>query len=109
MISVMRYECSITTTLHRVTLTSQNGWTPLMRASREGHVDVVQILNYGQKVTCEDSVRRRSNDQNDYNELQEGLDALILAAVNEHPDVVKILIDSDTFLTEQVQVRICFA
>ena len=26
------------------TTTSQNGWTPLMQASQEGHVDVVNVL-----------------------------------------------------------------
>ena len=27
-----------------VALSVQNGWTPLMRASREGHVDIVRLL-----------------------------------------------------------------
>ena len=84
-----------------------------MQASQRGHVDVVNILlKYGAKANHKNNVRRLmiQNDlciiSNLY-ELQDGMTALSLAAKYNHPDVVKILAESDVDLL--MQVRICMS
>ena len=41
-------------------------------------------------------------------ELQDGMTALAVAARSKHPDVVKILSESDVVLHKQLKVGICF-
>ncbi len=83
-----------------------------MQASKEGHVDVVNILlKYDAKANHKNNVRRLmiQNDlciiSNLY-ELQDGMTALSLAAKYNHPDVVKVL-ESAMVHDERVQVCVC--
>ncbi len=83
-----------------------------MQASLRGHVDVVNILlKYGAKANHKNNVRRLmiQNDlciiSNLY-ELQDGMTALYLATINNHPDVVKVL-ESAMVRDERVQVCVC--
>ena len=84
-----------------------------MQASRDGHVDVVNILlKYGAKANHKSNVVRRLMIQNDLciisnlYELQDGWTALSLATINNHPDVVKVL-ESAMVRDERVQVCVC--
>jgi ankyrin repeat protein len=80
----------------------QHGATPLIRASREGHVTTVQALvHWGASINARESVRltaaffsivSRFKLNASLTESQNGATALMVASSNGHEEVVRILL-----------------
>ena len=91
----------------------QNGWTPLMTASFNGHVDIVRILIEAKaKVNTQDEVCcykithcKTCICKYIYLCPQNGVTALYLAAQEGKVDVVRLLIDAEAQVNIQTEVH----
>ena len=92
---------------------TQTGWTPLMKASRKGHADIVRVLvkakaqiNIQEEVWC--SYHIKLNTWLFHFCLQHGRTALYLATDEGKVDVVRLLIKAKAHVNIQTEVHTSF-